>query len=257
MSKKTINNLDEMVVNTALRKSRATTRFNSVKTVTENARSVYLSSCQAIAERYAADGYKYAKSKQHLTKQDGDLAFSISFQSSHNNVSGEYVALWVHAGVRSKKLKEWRQTQKHPLTTEGYLAAGQIGNLLAKPSWYEWNLAIQAERAALIQDVISNTEEIVLPYFSNFEDVEALARKLQSGGLPFLNVGSAVEFLLCHDKRALAILHARWFLNTHSNIRPQYLKIVDEYRTSGIPNVQNLSVANQLAHVVVAYALPL
>jgi hypothetical protein len=258
MSKKIIESLNEMVADTDIRESRAAnSRFQPRGLNVEDTREVFLSSCEAIAKHFAPLGYRYAKSRQHFTKQTDDLTFRISFQSSHNNVTSEYIALWVHANVESKRLKKWRSQQPHPLAAWRYLAGGQIGNLLAKPSWYEWNLASPSEREIVIKDAISTIDEKALPYFSDFKDVDALAYKLEVGEIPSLDVGNAIEFLLCPDKKTSALMHAHWFLNAHSNILPEYLKLRDEYKEMGIPKVQKSSWANSLAHVTVVYDLSL
>jgi len=258
VSKKIIETISEMVAHTAIRKSRAAkSRFEPKRSQAEDSRGVYLSSCAAIAEHFAPLGFKYAKSCQHFTNQKDDLTCRVSFQSSHNNTSGEYVALWIHANVGSKRLKKWRARQSNPLAHRDALAGGQIGNLLEKPSWYEWNLASSSEREIVIRDAISTIENIALPYFSQFEDVAALAKRLEFGAVPSLDVGNAIEFLLCHNFKPSAIAHARWFLNAHSNIMPQYLELVEKFRVAGIPDVRTLSYAERLALVTVTYGLSL
>ena len=78
----------------------------------EAPREVYAAACQAIADALASDGFEYVRSKATLKRKTSDFGFYISFQSSHNNVAGELVRLWIHAGVTSQALKAWRATPK-------------------------------------------------------------------------------------------------------------------------------------------------
>ncbi len=106
----------EVVSDIASRKKRAAeVRFAGAPTSDESPRDVYAAGCRAIADALAAAGFSYAKSGQTLTRKSGDLVFRISFFSSHHNIAGELVVLWINAGVASPRMKKWGKS--HPNLT--------------------------------------------------------------------------------------------------------------------------------------------
>jgi hypothetical protein len=110
----------------AHRKLRATAaRFSRVPARGKAPRQVYLEACRAIADALAVDGFKYLRSRATLTRKTSDFGFSIHFQSSHHNVAGELVRMWIHAGVTSPALKSWRSTHPCLMGRSELVAGGQ------------------------------------------------------------------------------------------------------------------------------------
>jgi hypothetical protein len=106
---KTYDRLSDLFSNIALRKRQAAeARFAGTPSNVEHSSDVYAQSCARVAASLAEDGFRYAKSGPHLTKKNGDFSYRIAFQTSHNNIPGEHVALWMYASVRCPDLKRWR-----------------------------------------------------------------------------------------------------------------------------------------------------
>jgi hypothetical protein len=139
----------------------------------DSPRDLFLAACTEIAESLSPLGFKFAKSGPHAQRKDGDFTYRVSFQSSHKNVPGQYVALWIHATALSKRLAEWRASQPHAVGVGDGVAGGQIGNLVRPHGWRDWNLAGSIMRA-VIADATSTVRSIALPYFERFADIPSL-----------------------------------------------------------------------------------
>lgn len=249
-------NLSEILAETAARKLRAAqTRFGKNATPAESPREVYLKACQHIANVLVPDGFTYARSSQSLTRKTKDFSFHIYFQSDRNNVAGELVALWIHAGVRSKRLKAWRVAQPQPFRTDDGIAGGQIGNLLPQHSWMEWNLADPDSRARLLSDAIATIRLIAFPFFALFEDVSALCQRLVVEELPGTHLPSNLEFLLCFGNKQMAESCLHRFLFARPDILAEYHVELEKVNRDGIPHARRTGYAVELAYVTTAYGL--
>lgn len=249
-------NLSEILAEAAARKLRAAqTRFGKNAIPAESPREVYLKACQHIADVLAPDGFTYARSSQSLTRKTKDFSFHVYFQSDRNNVAGELVALWIHAGVRSKRLKAWRETQLRPFRTDDGIAGGQLGNLVSPPSWMEWNLANPDLRAGLLSDAVATIRQIAFSYFALFEDPHALCLRLIAEELPSMDISGAIEFLLCYGDKQVAESCLHRFLFARPDILAEYHVELEKVRRDGIPHAQSTGYAVELAYVTMAYGL--
>jgi hypothetical protein len=217
-------------------------------------RDLFLTACGEIAESLSPLGFKFAKSGPHTQRKDGDFTYRVAFQSSHKNVAGQYVALWIHVTVRSKRLAGWRASQPHALGVGDGVAGGQIGNLVRPHKWRDWNLATQTG-AAVIADATSTVHSIALPYFQRFADVESLCALLQREELPAMDTARAIEFLLCFADRSAADAALSTFFQARSDLLAQYHTHLAEFRHRGLPKVRRTGFAYELAFVTVAYGL--
>jgi hypothetical protein len=220
----------------------------------DSPRELYLTACEEIAESLSPLGFKFARSGPHTQRKDGDFAYRVSFQSSHKNVPGHYVALWIHATVWSKRLAEWRASQAHALGAGDGVAGGQIGNLVRPHRWREWNLAVRA-RAAVIADAISTVHSIALPYFEWFADIPGLCGLLQREELPAMDAARAIEFLLCFADRSTADVALSAFFRVRPDLLADYHAHLQEFRSNSLPKVRRTGFAYELAFVTVAYGL--
>src|SRR5262249_26533332 len=170
----------------ALRKKRAgETRFGRSDSSAEKPKDVFRAGCAEIAGQF--NGFVFSKSKHTAKRKRGDLTDEIWFQSSHNNVAGEYVAVWIHAGVQSLRIKEWRAAHPYPGSiVPDRIAGDQIGNLRAKPAWLEWNLAHNRDKQ--IASAVETIRELVLPFFRRFDDLDALASVLAREEIPGFSI---------------------------------------------------------------------
>jgi len=82
---------------------------------------------------------------------------SILFQSDRNNIPGRRAAVWIHAGVQN-------------VGSPKFIDGGQIGNLLAEPTWMEWDFADESAREAEIDDAVAAIRRIILPFFAEFDN---------------------------------------------------------------------------------------
>ena len=192
-------------------------------------RELYLAACTEIAESLSPLGFKFARSGPRAQRTDGEFTYRVSFQSSHKNIPGHYVALWIHATVWSKRLGEWRASQAHTLGVGDGVAGGQIGNLLQAYGWRDWNLAVPT-RPAVIADAISAVHSIALPYFAKFADLRSLCALLQREELPAMRSTEAIEFLLCFAERSAADAALRSFFHRRSDLVADYRTHLQQFR---------------------------
>jgi hypothetical protein len=220
----------------------------------ESPRDVYRNACAEIAATLQPLGYRFAKSGPHAQRQEGDFVYRISFQSSNKNVAGQYIALWIHTTVLSKRLEDWRKEQAHPLLTNDWVAGGQIGNLVVPPRWRDWNLA-DISRAGVIADAIFVIKSIALPYFARFEDIPGVCALLQREGLPAMDTARAIEFLLCYADCTAAEAALNRFFQSRPELLDDYHVHFNEFRRNGLPQVRRTGFAYELAFVTVGYGL--
>ena len=220
----------------------------------DSPREQYLAACTEIAESLSTLGFKFACSGPHAQRKNGDFTYRVSFQSSHKNVPGHSVALWIHATVSSKRLGEWRASQPHALGVGDGVAGGQIGNLVRPHGWRNWNLA-GPTKAAVIADATSAVHSIALPYFDRFLDIPDLCEQLQREELPAMDTARAIEFLLCFADRMTADAALGAFFRARPELRPDFHTHFQEFSKSGLPKVCRTGFAYELAFVTVAYGL--
>jgi len=245
--RKETRSLADVVADVASRKSAAAkARFAGTPPGQEAPREVYLAACTSIGTHLAAYGFKYAKSGPRARRRSGDFTFEISFQSSHHNIGGNHVALWIHANVLSARMKTWRERQAH-LQPFDFVAGGQIGNLQANHCWCEWDLAKRRKRDETIRDAINSIEELAFPYFVLFEDVPALVQKLAQEEIPEFSIDRAIEFLMCFADQPTARLAAATFLRTRRELRDDYVQSYQFYARDGIAAKRESGYAEQLA----------
>lgn len=255
--RKEFRSVPEIIENNALRKYQAAkARFGKKQFNVEPPRKVYLTACAQIASVFIPLGYKYAKNGPHTRRQNGDFVFQISFQSSHNNVAGEYIALWIHTHVLSQRLRNWREQQTHAMRSTDYVAGGQIGNLVQDHSWMEWNLADPQQRKNTVADAVDTIKQLALPFFEQFEDLDVLINSLQTEPLPAMDILSAIEFLLCFKDVVSAHWAGRNFLMKHPQFVTDYEQALEHYKTQGSPKWPGNGWGRDLAFASIAYKLP-
>ncbi len=219
----------------------------------ETPREIFLDACEKVAASLAPFAFKYTRSRQCARRSHGDFDYRVSFQSSHLNVGGHYVALWIHATVSSRRLESWRSAQSRCLILGGAVAGGQIGNLLRPHSWRDWNLALAPE--VVIADAISAVHAIAVPFFERFSDVPTLCSLLQREELPGFHISRALEFLLCFDDREAAEQALHSFFRSRAELLPEYRHYLLEFTDRGLPAIPRTGFAYELAFSTVAFGL--
>lgn len=244
----------EVVTATARQKTGAArARRNSGSTI-EKPRDVILGACEAISAQLKADGFAFLKSGPKLKRAEGGLIFTIYFQSDRNNMAGRRAAIWIHGGVHSVALANWRRV--HPLPWRegggpdaGLVTGGQIGNLTLEPSWLEWDFADKSRRDDEIDDAISSIRQILLPFFALFHDPEHAIETLVHYRL--LWQSSLLEYALAVLGRDAAEETGRAFLRLNPRISEHYRLAVAEYRRNGLPRYRS-NEGSDLAALAVA-----
>jgi hypothetical protein len=167
--RKLFHKIEEVFADTAARKAEAArARTIGSSDTTVSSRDVYINACRQIAEPFVGDGYKFAKSGPHFTKKDDQFSFRVAFQSSHNNIPGKHVVLWMHANVRSPKLGNWRRQQSKPYRNDDWVPGGMVHLLNRRHAMIEWELAHDSTREGTIEDAINFVRTEVIPYFHKF-----------------------------------------------------------------------------------------
>ena len=146
---------NEAILDTARQKHDAA-RARLSGTAAERPRDVILGACEAIADKLREDGFSFGKSGPKLKRVQNGRVFSIMFQSDRNNIAGRRAAVWIHAGVQN-------------VGSTSFIAGGQIGNLLAEPTWMEWDFADESARESEIDDAVASIRRIILPFFAQYE----------------------------------------------------------------------------------------
>jgi hypothetical protein len=217
-------------------------------------RAIFLSVCEEIAQAFAGNGFKFAISGPHLTKVTDNFKFRISFASSHDNRAGIYVALWMYASIRNLQLQQWRKRQSHPYRSDDWVAGGTV-HVLADKKYFEWNLAEDAKRAAVVADGIGFIRAYILPYFNTFSDPGLVISKLCHSEIPAFEIGSAIEFAMCFSNKDQAQRVLTRFILERKDLADQIEISTCTFRERGFPPFQATSYADQVAWVRRAYGL--
>jgi len=239
----------ETLVATAHRKVEAAGARTQADPTLEKPKDAIRAGCLMIAAALAGDGYAFIKTNPRLRRIAGDLRFEIVFQADRFNIPGRRAAVYIHGGVSSVALREWRRDHPHDWIrddgahTEAVIG-GQIGNFGAAPGWMEWDFADPATRAGVADDAVKTIRDLILPFFALFEsptpDFAGLAP------LWPLWRGSFFEYILCTQGRAAAEAAGRAFLIANPTLRPRFEAGRTDVRQNGVP-VHHADMAYDLA----------
>lgn len=171
---------------------------------TEPAKEVYRAACSQIGSALEAAGFKYHKSKQSCVARPSRFTNQIAFQSSHYNVSGRYVQLWMHATVASEELKAWRAQRLSSELATAHVAGGMVHLLGTRFALLQWELADPRDRKTTIADAIDFIHGEVLPYFRRFDNIDTLLSELSASAVPAFDLVPSVEFSHCFGGQSQA-----------------------------------------------------
>jgi hypothetical protein len=212
----------------------------------ESPRPIFRAACAEIAARFSDRGYRFAKSGPHATRKSGDFTYQIGFQSSHKNVAGFTVKLWIHGTVFSKRLEKWRSSNPR-LRAIDYVAGGQIGNLTDDAIWHDWDIADPTTRQSSIEAAISTIESHAIPYFAQFDDFDALRTRLMHSDVPSMSIDRVIDFLMCFVDNQTAKKAAVNFLQRHPDLVRSYSRDFQRYADLGLDWSHPSGYAGQLA----------
>ena len=254
--RKLFHNIEEVFADTGARKAvAARARPTASPGATEPPRDIYLTACRQIAEAFVGDGYRFAKSGPHFTKRGDPCSYHVSFQSSVNNIPGQHVVLWMHANVRSLKLRDWRRQQAHPHRDDDWVAGGMVHLLNRKHAMIEWELADPSRRGATIEDAIQFVRTEVFSYFRKFGDPPALIEELCTKDVNAFGVASSVEFALCFGSREQAQRILDRYVAQRPDLRDKIETETQTVRREGFSEFFATSYTDQVAWVRIAYDL--
>lgn len=185
----------------------------------ESSKDVYQAACASVAGALTPFSFKYVKSRQRCTRERNGFTQTISFQSSHYNVSGRHVQLWMHATVDSLVLMTWRRERLPEDLASPHVAGGMVHRLGTRYALVQWELADPQDRAATIQDAINFIHDEILPYFAQFDDVGALIALLAEHAVPAFDLAPSVEFAHCFGNQAQAQAVLDRFLRDREDLR--------------------------------------
>lgn len=232
MPRETPENFEAVLRSTALHQQKAAElRFAGTPPGTEPAREVFRAACTEVGSALQPLGFKYSKSAQHCVRKAGVFSHVVSFQSSHNNVSGQHVRLWMHAVVRSKTLKQWRIGRLPENLVNDYVAGGMVHRLSGVHAMVEWELADPRSRTATVADVVAFVESDVLPYFERFSDPEGIIEQLATSEISAFDLRPSIEFALCFGDKTKGQAVLDRFLRD----RPDLLGKIAEAERQGLP----------------------
>jgi len=240
-ARKIFDAFSDVVRETANSKQRAAAaRFKSsaVEGHAESPRDVFLEACSQIATVLESEGFRFAKSGPHLTKNaaGGVFKYRIAFQSSHNNVAGHHVMLWMHGNVYSVLLSEWRKRNLPQRLANDHVAGGMAHLLRGVHAMVEWELADAASRTSVIADAVEFIRGDVLPYFAQFGDPKAVVEALKERAIPAMWLIDQVEFAMCFGDQSDGQLVLDRFVREHHDLHGEIARVErDGFRHPGMP----------------------
>lgn len=254
--RKVFDKIADVFADTANRKTEAararTTRSSDAAVPSKD---VFADACRHISEAFIDDGYKFAKSGPHFTKNGDPFDYRVSFQSSHNNIPGRHVALWMHANVSSPRLKKWRGEQLKPYRKDGWVAGGMVHLLSRTHAMIEWELANEETRPLVVEDAIRFVRSEVFSYFQRFGDANAVISELCLKEIEAFGLASSIEFALCFGSHEQAQRILNRFVSQRQDLRDQIDLATRTFREQGLPAYQTIDYADQVAWVRTAYHL--
>ena len=256
MGRKDFRSFEEVLRSVAEQKAAAAkARFVAADPTVEKPRDVYVAGCAAIAQSLVPDGFHYAKSKQALHRVVGSFVHHVSFQSSHNNIAGQSVVMWMHANVRCRELGAWRSRQSTPLRTDDWVAGGMVHNLAPEHAMIEWQLADPASRSATIANAQEFARTVVLGYFALFEDPQRTVVELLRAPINAFSIGDQIEFVLCFAGQREGNRVLQRFVDLRSDLRNQMRRAIERVGREGLPEHPPSAFADVVAWVGKAYGL--
>lgn len=255
MTKTIFNSLTDLFKNVAKEKHRAAISKHQDLKCDELPRNVYDDSCEQIAAALISKGFSYSKSSHHLTRRNDDLKFTIHFQSSYNNVAGELVSLIFAANIRSRIIKKWRIAQSRPLRKDEWIAGGLIHLIDGNNVFIRWNLADKESRKETINDIITQINEIAIPFFDKFLMPEMVINELTRASINAFNIGDQIEYSLCFSGIRKAQMVLNRFLSNRPDLLPDILKSKDNLKENGFPDYFVTRHSDVIAHILTAYDL--
>ena len=235
----------------------ALARRSGTATGAERPREVYLEACQRIGTALTPNGFRYLRSKQELIRDLDHFTHRVTFKSSHNNIPGKHVVLWMYANARCSELQEWREQQPFRLRGDGWVAGGMVHLLEMKIAMLEWELADPRQRSHTIDDAVDFIRSVVLPYLDRFQEPAEVVSAIRSGAIHAFSIGDEIEFALCFAGPDAAQTVLDRFIAERLDLHESIRRAFERMQRDGLPEFNPTGYADVVAWTHFAYGLTL
>ncbi len=144
------------------------------------AREIFVYTCERIAEPLNPLGYKYRKSKNDIYKKDGIFVFSFYFSPSIRFGSTTFTAFF---DVSSPVIAQWRSEQEGTEETYDGIVGTSIARLTHRyDDFPRYEVSTLLERERSIQEISGQIQDYALPFFARFSNLPKLLDDVEQEG---------------------------------------------------------------------------
>ena len=153
------------------------------------------------------DHYVLHRRERALWRVGGDLTFIIRLQADRHNRTGERASVWMHLGIRSKRLSAWRRAHSsdwiraRDIREPGVVLDAQFGNVCLHGRWPRWDFARPSARPRVSLDAVTALRSCAYPLFESFGDVARCVPNLLKR--PAIAKTPLLEYALSHGQQDL------------------------------------------------------
>ncbi len=222
---KSLNSLDDHLADIveARRRTQAG-RFQRVAPGTERVADVMEGACAQVAQAFAEQGFRWARSGLHFSRKQGGFTHIVSFQADSENTSGLHVGVSMHVRVKSAELARWREAQG--VTTGDHVWAAQVGYLSPAHEYLKWQLADPASRTAEVASMVATVRELALPALEVCSSKEQLSLHLLERREITWIEDWAVDIALWLGNKPAAEALLQQYLMSSPRVEPQFAACV-------------------------------
>ncbi len=204
----------------------------------EKPREAYKAACAELAELLVPRGFAASRQNQQFDRVEGDVVQQLSVQLLTRSIAGERVVMvpWALAG--SQRVAALHAERAVPVGhREGWLGGGMLAHVTdPRDPMTDFNVATPAHRKAALHHVARLYEAKAVPFWNQFQDADALARRLRTERPPTLD-DRMVEWLLVHDRRDDALACGRLILDQGgAGVKREYDAALTAFRMGGVPS---------------------
>jgi hypothetical protein len=251
-------------------------------------RDIYTKACCDVASAFESVGFRWRKSRHDIVKIEGDLTFSVWFQSSFRNaLLGESadpvvtssvpskselfvplelalaeirtfgsVSFMAHVGVHAASMKKWRATLANPIRNDDGVAGTNLGHLAANaPRWLDVNLANPRARTGRIAAMIDLITTSAFPYFDRFRHPSEVVASLLDRSDPGMTDDMELEYAVCYGATQDGLKVLERYLKRWPECIEEYQGSLRKYRECGIPSALPGRPGPRLARMAMALGI--
>ncbi len=230
---KSINGLVDSIIEN--RRKTQSRRFTKLDDDVEKVKDVLDGAMAIIAEKFAPDGFKYAKSKRAIYRTVGGFRHEIQMDSGSSNLSGVHVGARLTVSVRHNAFKKW-EASVYNRPSKGFISIRQIGDMTPERSYLQWELVDTETRKTEIESMIYYIKNNAITFFEHFNNIETFHDYLRTMNFQVLFDNYAVNFAAWLDDKPLAEKIVRSILEHNGASESELKKYIAEYKNSGYPD---------------------